>query len=206
MKLVRIAVLASGSGSNAEVLISYFEKSEIGRVVLVLTNRPQAGVVARALRLGVALEVVPFEADGPELGQALTSAEIKLVLLAGWLRKVPADVLAAYQGRILNLHPSLLPRYGGAGMYGKRVHEAVLSAGDRESGITIHEVEGEYDTGRIIFQERLVVAPEMDAEALAEAIHKLEHAHYPRVAEDYAQGLAGVGGSRNPGPGGKPYI
>lgn len=181
-----IAIFASGSGTNAENLIRYFRTGSSGRVSLVLTNRPDAGVINRAGNLGV--PVVAFNRDqlrttGAVL-QILREKEIDFIVLAGFLWLVPEDILEAYRGRIVNIHPALLPRYGGKGMYGHHVHEAVLASGDRQSGITIHHVNPAYDEGDIIFQATCPVLPDDTPDTLAGRIHGLEYEHYPRVVEE----------------------
>jgi len=179
----RIAIFASGSGTNAERIAEYFSGSAEVSVALVLTNHPQAGVIARAARLGIPAVVFgrgDFSMEG-EVGEALRRFRIDFLVLAGFLWLVPADMLAAYPGRILNIHPALLPKYGGRGMYGMRVHEAVIAAGESESGITIHYVNDRYDEGATVFQARCPVGPGDTPESLANRVHALEYLHYPEV-------------------------
>jgi len=180
-----IAIFASGSGSNAENLIRYFRTHPSGRVEMVLTNRPGAGVIARARALGV--ETVVFDRskfyDTNEITGLLLERGIDFVVLAGFLWLVPGHLLDGYRGRVVNIHPALLPRYGGKGMYGRHVHEAVIASGDRESGITIHHVNQRYDEGDIIFQAKCPVEPGDTAESLASRVHELEYAHFPVVVE-----------------------
>ena len=183
---LRIAVFASGAGSNAEVLIRHFADSPRGRVVVVIGNKPEAGVVARAQRLGVPFERISGRnspADVAELLDILAEYAVDLIALAGYLRRVPPEVIAAFAERIVNLHPALLPSYGGPGMYGLHVHRAVLAAGERQSGVTIHRVDADYDTGPILAQATLAVEPHWSAEDLAQAIHTLEHRLYPEVLD-----------------------
>jgi len=181
-----IAIFASGAGTNAENLIRYFRTSSSGTVTLVLTNRPDAGVIARARNLGVPALV--FDRDqlctSGEVLEMLRKIEIDFIVLAGFLWLVPEEILEAYRGRIVNIHPALLPSYGGKGMYGHHVHEAVLASGDRQSGITIHHVNPAYDEGDIIFQAMCPVWPDDTPDALARRIHELEYEHYPRVVEE----------------------
>lgn len=182
----RLAVFASGSGTNAENLIRYFRTSPYGRVRLVLSNRPDAYVLKRAQAYDI--ETIVFHREQLyETGEVLAALEkgnIDFIVLAGFLWLIPSSLLDTYEGRIVNIHPALLPRYGGKGMYGRRVHEAVIASGDEESGISIHYVNPRYDEGDIIFQARCPVTPEDTPESLAEKIHALEYAHYPRVVED----------------------
>ena len=181
----KIAVLASGSGTNAENLITYFAKSEVGRVVLVLVNKPEAGVVQRAAHLGVPCQYFPF-ADW-KLGQpvldALHKAQIDFVVLAGFLLRVPDAIVHAFPDRIVNIHPSLLPRFGGKGMYGDHVHQAVVNAHEAETGITIHYINEHYDEGNVIFQAQCPVLPTDTAADVAARVHQLEYRYYPHVVE-----------------------
>lgn len=182
--LTTIALFASGSGSNAENIVRYFAHRPDLRFV-VFCNKPGAGVVERAARLG--LPVVMFDRDSLyETGKVLDylrAHEVSLVVLAGFLWLVPAALVQAYPQRIVNIHPALLPKFGGKGMYGDRVHRAVLAAGEAESGITIHYVNEHYDEGQVIVQARCPVLPGDTPEALAARVHALEYAHYPRVVE-----------------------
>jgi phosphoribosylglycinamide formyltransferase-1 len=178
-----IAILASGNGTNAENIIRYFSNEKKAKVTLVLSNKPQAKVLERA----AALEVDAFFFDRTqfyETGEVLMMLrrrETDLVVLAGFLWLVPDEVIEAFRGRIVNIHPALLPGFGGKGMYGDRVHRAVLEAGCTESGITIHYVNEIYDSGDIIFQARCPVLPGDDVDSLASRVHALEYEHYPRV-------------------------
>jgi phosphoribosylglycinamide formyltransferase-1 len=180
-----IAIFASGSGTNAENLIRFFRTSPIGRVRIVLTNRPGAGVIKRAQSLEV--ETVVFNRDqfygSDEVLDLLIERGIDFVVLAGFLWLVPESLLKAFEDKIVNIHPALLPKYGGKGMYGDKVHNAVIEAGDSESGITIHYVNHKYDEGDIIFQARCSLEPGDTPGSLAEKIHDLEYAHFPGVVE-----------------------
>lgn len=180
-----IALFASGNGSNVENIIRYFTAHSSIRVALVLSNREQAFALERARRLGVECAWLPKEAwsDGTQVLELLRTHEIDFVALAGFLSRVPAVLLHAYPQRMVNLHPSLLPKFGGKGMYGDRVHRAVLEAGEAESGITIHYTGEHYDEGAVIFQATCPVCPEDTPDALATRIHALEYEHYPRVIE-----------------------
>lgn len=198
---VRIAVFASGSGSNAEVLIRHFAQSPLGRVVVVIGNKAEAGVVARAARLGVPFECISGRstpADVAELLDILAEYAIDLIALAGYLRRVPPEVVAAYPRRMVNVHPALLPRHGGQGMYGERVHRAVLAAGDAESGVTLHWVDADYDTGPVIRQARVAVQPGWGPAELAQAIHTLEHSLYPEVLDKICADLQAQQASDGP--------
>ncbi|NLD62714.1 MAG: phosphoribosylglycinamide formyltransferase [Bacteroidales bacterium] len=178
-----ISILASGNGTNAENIIRYFSNEKKAKVTLVLSNKPQAKVLERAATLGI--DAFFFDRsqfyDTGEVLMILRRRETDLVVLAGFLWLVPEDVLEAFRGRIVNIHPALLPRFGGKGMYGDRVHRAVLEAGCKESGITIHYVNEKYDSGDIIFQARCPVLPDDDVNTLAERVHALEYKHYPEV-------------------------
>lgn len=180
-----IAIFASGSGSNAENLIRYFQENERFRVTLVLTDRADAFVIERAQRLHVPCQYLPATVwrEGTEVMELLASHDICFVVLAGFLRRVPDSILQAFPERIVNIHPSLLPKYGGKGMYGDHVHRAVVAAGEAQSGITIHHVNEHYDEGAIIFQATCPVAPCDTPEAVAQKVHVLEYEHFPPVVE-----------------------
>lgn len=181
----KIAILASGSGTNAENLINYFRTKPLGEVEIVLTNKPEAGVIQRAKSLNV--ETVVFNREqfyeGNIIVDLMKERGIDMVVLAGFLWLVPSGLISAFEGRIVNIHPALLPKYGGKGMYGKHVHKAVVESGDTKSGITIHYVNQQYDDGGIIFQAICEVQEGDTPEALAERIHSLEHKHFPAVVE-----------------------
>jgi phosphoribosylglycinamide formyltransferase-1 len=184
--MINIAVFASGAGSNAENIFRHFAGSDVARVALVVTDNPAAGVIARAARLGVPVEVVPradFRSGGAAALDILHRYNIGYVVLGGFLSLVPRAIIDAFRGRIVNVHPALLPAYGGKGMYGAHVHEAVVAAGERESGVTIHHVDEHFDNGDIIAQFRVAVAPDDTPETLAEKIHALEYKHFPAVVE-----------------------
>ncbi len=180
-----IAVFASGSGTNAENLIRFFRTNPRGRVKLVLTNRPDAGVIRRAQEHET--EVVVFNREQLyETGEVLSLLKLKeidFIVLAGFLWLVPASILEAYENKIVNIHPALLPKFGGKGMFGRFVHEAVIAAGEKISGITIHRVNRHYDEGDILFQATCPVTGEDTAESLADKIHRLEYEHFPKVVE-----------------------
>ena len=181
-----LAIFASGAGSNAEKIIEHFRQSQKGRVVLILCNKAGAGVTAIAGKWQIPLLLISRErflrGDGylPEL----KAANIDLIVLAGFLWKIPAPLIEAFPRRILNIHPALLPNYGGKGMYGQFVHEAVVRAGELQSGITIHYVDEHYDHGDTVFQAACPVIPGDTPDTLAQRIRQLEHLHYPLVIDD----------------------
>lgn len=189
----RIAILASGSGSNAQRLVEHFRGHAAAEVVLIGCDQPNAGVLQRAWDLGVPSYLFNGAQlkDGTVLRE-LQGLRVDLIVLAGFLRLVPATMVKAFPGRIANIHPALLPKYGGKGMYGQRVHEAVIAAGERESGITIHLVNEHYDEGEHLLQARCPVLSEDTPETLAQRIHTLEHAHLPRMVEELIGTLAKV--------------
>ena len=180
-----IVILASGSGTNTENIIRYFQSSDVARVVLVVSNKADAYVLERAKRLQVPSLVIPRDKflESGYVCSVLQEYHADLVVLAGFLLRIPDDMLAAYPQRIVNIHPSLLPKYGGKGMYGDKVHQAVVAAGEKESGITVQYVNENYDEGDYIFQARCPVVPGDSPETLAERVHQLEYRHYPEVVE-----------------------
>jgi phosphoribosylglycinamide formyltransferase-1 len=185
-----IAIFASGSGTNAENIIRYFSQNENIRVSLVLSNNPNAGVHERANRLGVPSCVFSreeFTAATPVI-EKLAGYDVGFVVLAGFMNKISPALLAAFPGRIINIHPALLPRHGGKGMYGMHVHEAVVAAGETESGITIHYINERYDEGAIIFQAACPLDPSDTPEEVAAKVHALEYTHYPPVIERVVNG------------------
>ena len=183
-----IAVFASGSGSNAENLVSHFKDSTVGRISLILSNKKDAYVLQRAERLGIPYSTFTYKEfqDPDSILPILERYHIDFILLAGFLLKVPEYLLAKYPERILNIHPALLPKYGGKGMYGEHVHQAVIAAGEKQSGITIHVIDQNYDCGKTIYQSVCSVSDDDTADTLAAKIHELERA-YPQVAEDYIE-------------------
>lgn len=181
-----IAIFASGDGSNAENIIRYFaERPLSGKVELVICNRPGAGVIARAEALGVPVRVMTREeiSDSEVMLRLLDDYHVDLIVLAGFLLMIPGFITSRYSGRIVNIHPSLLPAYGGKGMYGRRVHEAVIAAGEKVSGVTIHYVTDVYDEGRIIFQAETEVTPDDTPATLEAKVRALELAHFPRIID-----------------------
>ncbi len=184
--MLKIAILASGSGSNAESLVRYFSDSNVARVNLIVTNNAKAGVIERANRLNVRIEVF---SPKTESGAILTILKEKadLVLLAGYLQMIPKAWTAAFSGRILNIHPALLPDFGGKGMYGKHVHKAVSESGVNETGITIHLVNESYDEGAIIAQYGVEIEPESTPETIEASVRELELEYYGPTVEGYIE-------------------
>ena len=182
---MNIAIFASGAGTNAENIARYFERKPKDKVTLLLTNNPQAGVIARARRLQVPLFVFTKEQfeEGMVL-EVLHRQRIDFIVLAGFLKLVPRNIIDAYPKRIVNIHPALLPKHGGKGMFGKRVHQAVKDANDTETGITIHYVNESYDEGDIVLQVKEPVKPRNTVEEIEKIVHRLEYNYYPEVIED----------------------
>lgn len=172
----RVAVLASGRGTNLQALLDACRGDAPARVVLVLSNNSSAGALTRARAAGVDTGVINDPADGTALTAALRAGRADLVVLAGYLKLVPPEVVQAYEGRMINIHPALLPKFGGPGMYGERVHRAVIESGARDSGATVHLVNAEYDRGGIVAQRRVPVQPSDTPETLAARVLELEHA------------------------------
>lgn len=189
--MINIAILASGSGSNAENIIRYFQKNNSINVVLVVSNKKDAYVLERARVLGVEAVYFPKseweEADN--VCNTLRRHGVHFIVLAGFLLKIPGLLLRNYPGGIVNIHPALLPKYGGKGMYGDKVHEAVVAAGEEKTGITIHYVNEFYDEGEVIFQAECPVLPSDLPQDVAAKVHLLEYEHYPRIIEKVASGL-----------------
>lgn len=180
----RIAIFASGSGTNAENIARIFNNGSRINIALVLTNRRNAGVIGRMEKLGVETLYVPnsvWDNDPAQIVDILRSHDIDIVVLAGFMHYVSPVIIEAFDGRILNIHPSLLPAYGGKGMYGHYVHEAVVANREAESGVTVHIVTDEMDKGEIILQEKVPVTPEDTPETLEAKIHPVEYSLYPRA-------------------------
>jgi len=183
--LKNLVIFASGSGSNAEKIIAHFQDSTQVQISHIFCNNPEAGVIARAERLGVPCSIFSREEykNGSVL-RKIQSLQTDFIILAGFLWLIPAEYVQAYPKRIINLHPALLPKFGGKGMYGHFVHEAVVAAGEKESGITIHYVNEYYDEGAIIFQSSFAVEPGDTAEDVARKGQVLEHRDFPRVIDN----------------------
>lgn len=183
MSKKRIAIFASGSGSNAEKIAEYFINATEIEISLILSNNPQAGVIARARKFHI--PVVLFDKkvfyETNRIVEILQNEYIDLVVLAGFMMLIPTEMVKAFPNKIINIHPALLPKYGGKGMYGHFVHEAVVAAKEAASGITIHFVNEQYDEGAIIFQATCSVLPTDTPEDVATKVRMLEHRHYPEV-------------------------
>lgn len=181
----RIAIFASGAGTNAENCIRYFRTHASIYVALIVTNKPTAGVIEVAERYGIPYMIQEtWDDEGAELLLSrLAQHRISFILLAGFLSLVPNELIRKFTGRIINIHPALLPAFGGKGMYGKRVHAAVYAAGVGESGITIHEVDEEYDHGKILFQAKVAIDGQDTPASIEEKVRALEYAHLPAVVE-----------------------
>ena len=183
-KLIKIAIFASGAGSNAQGIIDYFKESPTVQISLIVCNNPKAGVLHIAGKEKIPsllIEKNNFLKTGyvPEL----KTHGIEFIILAGFLWKVPSSLINAFQHKIINIHPALLPAFGGKGMYGSAVHSAVIANKEKESGITIHYVDEKYDHGKIIFQTKCLVSESETAESLAQKIHQLEHEYYPKIID-----------------------
>jgi len=182
----RIAIFASGSGSNAEKISEYFSERTDVEVSLILTNNPQAGVIQRARKLHIPVVVFDRHSfyDSNKILDLLKNNQTDLIVLAGFMMLIPDFLVKAYPDRMVNIHPALLPKYGGKGMYGQFVHEAVVAARETESGITIHYVNENYDEGNVIFQATCEVLESDSADDVANKIHVLEHHYYPLVIDE----------------------
>ncbi len=181
-----VTIFASGSGSNAENIFNYFKDSKLVRVGLLITDNPKAFVIERCRRHSVPCLVLSKRLidDTDFMLGVLRDFRTNFVVLAGYIKLVPDYIVAAFDQRIVNIHPSLLPKHGGKGMYGNRVHQSVLDSGDKESGITIHFIDNDYDRGSVIFQAKCPVLPDDTADSLAQRVHALEYEYYPNVIED----------------------
>ncbi|MDP4239897.1 MAG: phosphoribosylglycinamide formyltransferase [Bacteroidota bacterium] len=182
---LKIALLASGSGSNAENIVNYFSHNPDFDFPVIISNKPDAFVHQRAKKLQIASFTFSREefSDGAKVLNLLKQYNIDCIVLVGFLLKIPQTLINVFPGKIINIHPALLPKHGGKGMYGMRVHQAVCDAGDTESGITIHYVNSNYDEGSIIFQAKCPVLPTDTPDMIAEKVHALEYEHFPKVIE-----------------------
>ncbi|MEO7963109.1 MAG: phosphoribosylglycinamide formyltransferase [Gemmatimonadaceae bacterium] len=192
----RIAVLASGDGSNLQAILDHLERgaaARAGEVALVASDRADAGALVRARDRDIGAVAMDRALRSSGLASLLAAHDIELVVLAGYLRFVPADVTRTFRGRILNIHPGLLPAFGGPGMFGHNVHEAVIARGARISGATVHFVDEEYDHGPIVAQWPVPVWPHDTATTLAERVLQVEHQLYPRVVQRVCEGLISLG-------------
>lgn len=187
MYQIKIAIFASGSGTNAENIANFFKTDNHVKVSLILSNKNSAYVLERAKKLGIKSIVFTAEElnDSTFVDSILRKESIDAIILAGFLLKVPDRIIEQYPGRIINIHPALLPVFGGKGMYGMNVHKAVIESGKKESGITIHLVDEHYDNGKILFQSKCAVEEGETPESLATKIHELEYLYFPRVIGEY---------------------
>jgi phosphoribosylglycinamide formyltransferase-1 len=186
MPLKRIAIFASGSGSNAQRIMEHFKRHKEMEVAIVLSNRADSYVLQRADNFEIPTQVFSKEElyDSATILKLLKNLDIDMIVLAGFLWLIPANIILQYPKRIINIHPALLPKYGGKGMYGNIIHETVIANHDPETGITIHYVNESFDEGEIIYQNKCVVEKTDTTEKLAYKVHQLEHLHYPRIIED----------------------
>ena len=189
MYQIKIAIFASGSGTNAENIVDFFKMDSHIKVSLILSNKNSAYVLERARKLNIKSAVfTPDQLNNSSFVDSILDEEkIDAIILSGFLLKVPDRLIAKYSGKIINIHPALLPKFGGKGMYGMKVHKAVIDSGDTQSGITIHLVDEYYDNGTILFQSTCNIEPGDTPESLAEKIHKLEYRYFPEVIGKYLQ-------------------
>ena len=180
-----IAIFASGNGTNAQRIVEYFKNRENIHILLILSNKKNAYVLQRAKKLNIPCFVFNkkdfYGTD--KIIEKLIEYNIDFIVLAGFLLKIPKNILEVFPNKIINIHPALLPKYGGKGMYGIKVHESVIQAGERESGISIHYVNEKYDEGKVIFQAKCKVKKDDNPEILAQRVHKLEYKYYPKIIE-----------------------
>lgn len=182
----RMVVFASGSGTNAENIIKYFQKTSLAEVTLVLTNKKDAKVLDRAKKLSIPTQNFTKNEfiNSDEILTILKDEKPDLIVLAGFLLKFPEFILKEFPNKVINIHPALLPKYGGKGMYGMHIHESVVKNKEAETGITIHYVNENYDEGAIIFQDSFILSENETAETVASKIHELEYEHFPKVIEE----------------------
>ncbi len=182
----RLAIFASGNGTNAANLIQYFRDHDRINVEVIVCNNPAAGVIAVAEKAHIGLLLINRKMlyETGEVIELLKQNQIDLIVLAGFLWMIPENLLRAFPDRIINIHPALLPSHGGAGMYGMKVHNSVISAKEKVTGITIHYVNEQFDAGEIIFQKRVAVQPADTAETIAKKVQDLEHVWYPQIIEN----------------------
>ena len=182
----RIVLLASGSGTNVENIANYFKDHQTVSIEAVFTNKRNAFVIDRCNKLDISILYFNKSAFGPSgcLLDILKCINPDLIVLAGFLWKIPSAMVNTFEGKLINIHPALLPKYGGKGMYGMKVHESVKKNKDRESGITIHYVNEQYDEGAIIFQARVAISDSDTAEEIAKKVQQLEYEHFPKVIEE----------------------
>lgn len=191
---LRLAVFASGGGSNFQAILDAIARGDLAAsIALCVSNKSEAGVLAKAAKAHIPTTVLDPSAFADEadyltaLSKTLAAHDVNFIALAGYMRKIPEAVVHAFAGRMLNIHPALLPAFGGKGMYGKRVHEAVIAAGVKESGATVHLVNEEFDTGPIVLQASVPVLPDDTAQTLAARVLKVEHRIYPAALQLFAE-------------------
>ncbi|HEX9980575.1 MAG TPA: phosphoribosylglycinamide formyltransferase [Flavobacterium sp.] len=177
-----IVIFASGEGTNAENIMRHFSKNNTIRVAAVFTGNANAGVLKRAEKMGVPT-VVFSKTELVNIASKLEEYQPDLIVLAGFLQMIPGNMITRYEGKIINIHPALLPKFGGKGMYGMNVHRAVLDTGETETGITIHYVDAHYDEGDIIFQKKILLKGNESCGEIAQKVRELEHTHFPEVIE-----------------------
>lgn len=186
LSMNRIAIFASGEGTNAEAIIRYFREYHPNVSFSIWTNNRGSGVIKRAEALNIPIQIFSNEElNQPQFLARINDWKPDLIVLAGFLRKIPEIMIRKYSGKILNIHPALLPKYGGKGMYGMNIHLAVKQNGEKETGITIHLVDEEYDHGTILFQQKVAITSEMTADDISREVRKLELAWYPKIIEQY---------------------
>lgn len=182
-KTINLAIFASGNGSNAENIVQYFANNHSVNIKLILTNNPQAGVIDRIKKYN--LELIVFNKiefyDKDTIIDLLRQFDIDYIILAGFLWLIPQKMIDAYKNKIINIHPALLPNYGGKGMYGHYVHQKVVENRETKTGITIHIVNEEYDKGKILFQATCPVLQNDTAETIADKVHRLEYQYFPQI-------------------------
>jgi phosphoribosylglycinamide formyltransferase-1 len=185
MSSIHIAIFASGSGSNAENIFNYFFGRKDVQISLIVSNKAEAYVHKRAKRLGIPSLMMSKQnlEDSDKILEVFRDFQIDFVVLAGYLLRIPKGLIQVYPKRILNIHPALLPKFGGKGMYGDKVHKAVVEAGEKESGITIHYVNEDYDAGDIVFQSKCSILESDTPEEVASKVHALEYKHYPSIVD-----------------------
>ncbi len=184
MRIKNIVIFASGSGSNAENIIDFMKKNKISvNFPIIITNKEKAYIHKRAEKLGIPTKTINKEelTNGNSLLNTLKEYKADYIVLAGYLLKIPTEIVKAYPNKIINIHPALLPKYGGKGMYGDNVHKAVKEANEKETGITIHYVNENYDEGNIIFQSKCEVLPTDTFQDIAQKVHQLEYKYFPKI-------------------------
>src|SRR5258708_1541528 len=202
MNKSRLAIFASGSGSNAEAIMNYFQNHPQIEVAALVSNNTDAAALERARRFNLPSRVFDKNQflECEEVIEWLNENKISHIVLAGFLLLIPGKLISAFPNRIINIHPALLPKFGGKGMYGMKVHEAVITAKEKETGITVHLVNALYDEGKILAQFRCSVLPTDDASSVAEKVLLLEHRHYPKVIESWVTSLTPFSLLEHPSP------